>query len=62
MLCQSTPLLKSLIVQGDPDHHSAVEALCRDTFTEREREGEGHASREHLAVEALSVDIAISKH
>jgi len=28
-----------LIVRGDPDRDSAIEALWNDTFAEREREG-----------------------
>ena len=42
-----------LVVGGDEDCDGAVDPLGDDALVDRERDGEGEAAGEHLAVEAL---------
>lgn len=45
--------VERLVIGRDPDCDGAVDTLRDDALAQRERDGEGEAAGEHLAVEAL---------
>lgn len=47
--------VERLFVGRDPNCDGAVDTLGDDAFAQRERDGEGEAAGEHLAVEALRI-------
>lgn len=47
--------VERLLVGRDPNCDGAVDTLGDDAFAQRERDGEGEAAGEHLAVESLRI-------
>jgi len=45
--------VQGLVVGRDPERDGAVDTLWDDALAERERDGEGQAAGEHLAMESL---------